>query len=190
MTEENRKNPLVTCGRCAFYLFESETCGHIMSEHPGDNVDPDEDSCGMFRPAPGILPSDLREGQGLIESAKRIQDMAGQMRLLADMLRETNARMAAMEKTIRTLEKVTPRQAAEINARIRERAAEVCREYRAGGQEKAAAAAIRKDVRNMTGVRTAREIARCDFGTVTEAIRDWDDYQVMKKIRQKGGARG
>ena len=42
----------------------------------------------------------------------------------------------------------------------------------------------------MTGVRTAREIARCDFGTVTEAIRDWDDYQAMKKIRQKGGARG
>ncbi|MBO7663062.1 MAG: ORF6C domain-containing protein [Clostridia bacterium] len=137
-----------------------------------------------------LITAMLPDANGLIESAKRIQEMAGQMRLLADMLRETNARMAAMEKTIRTLEKVTPRQAAEINARIRERAAEVCREYRAGGQEKAAAAAIRKDVRNMTGVRTAREIARCDFGTVTEAIRDWDDYQAMKKIRQKGGARG
>ena len=43
------------------------------------------------------------------EAAARIGEMAGQMRLLADMLRETNARMAAMEKTIRTLEKVTPR---------------------------------------------------------------------------------
>lgn len=147
-------------------------------------------ACGRCPGMSELITAMPPDANGLIESAKRIQEMAGQMRLLADMLRETNARMGEMEKVIRTLEKVTPRQAAEINTRIRERAAEVCREYRAGGQEKAAAAAIRKDVRNMTGVRTAREIARCDFGTVTEAIREWDDYQAMKKIRQKGGGQG
>ena len=148
----------------------------------------EDDWCSSFTERP--LPVTEQEAQAMRDAAKQIQEMAGQMRLLADMLRVTNARMGEMEKAIRTLEKVTPRQAAEINARIRQRAAEVCREYRADGCEKEAAAAIRKDVRNMTGVRTAREIARCDFGTVTDASLEWDDYQAMKKIRQKGGAKG
>ena len=58
--------------------------------------------------------------------------MSGQISALAEMLRVTNERMAEMEKTIRTLEKVTPQQGLNINRAIRERAAEICQEYRMG----------------------------------------------------------
>ena len=132
---------------------------------------------------------------------------------MGEMMRVMNERMTAMEQTIRTLEKVTPGQAAEINKKIRSRAAEICREYgmekvgklkidhRADGrmgeieeQEhrrpdperlKELTGAIRKDVREMTGVKTAREIARCDYPAVKEFIESWDDYDVIMKIRTK-----
>ena len=127
-------------------------------------------------------------------------------------MRVMGERMTAMEATIRTLEKVTPGQAAEVNRKIRERAAEICREYSMGSvrgiyvasgggesweagpqiwqpdpeQLKELTAAIRKDMREMTGVRTAREIARCDYQAVKEFISDWDDYDAIRAIRGKG----
>ena len=136
-----------------------------------------------------------------------ISAMAEKMGSLAEMLRVTNERMAAMEAAIRTLEKVTPQQAAEINRMIRERAEEICMEYRMGvtvtpvepgrgsvpeaarfepnpEKRKAVAAAIRTEVRIMTGAKTAREIARVDFATVRDAIAGWDDYEVIRKIRK------
>ena len=140
------------------------------------------------------------------DAEKLIGAMAEQIGSLAEMLRVTNERMAAMEAAIRTLEKVTPQQAAEINRRIRERAEEICMEYRMTGfgvkiredgtregpgdvladpaKLKAVAAAIRKDVRIMTGAKTAREIARVDFGTVRDAILGWDDYDAIQRIRK------
>lgn len=141
------------------------------------------------------------------DAEKLIGAMAEQIGSLAEMLRVTNERMAAMEAAIRTLEKVTPQQAAEINRRIRERAGEICEAYRMGvtvtpvepgrgsvpeaarfepntEKLKAVAAAIRTEVRIMTGAKTAREIARVDFGTVRDAIAGWDDYEVIRKIRK------
>ena len=156
----------------------------------------------------------VREETALIqETGKNIQELLAGMRAMGEMMRVMNERMTAMEQTIRTLEKVTPGQAAEVNRKIRERAAEICREYgmekvgklkidhRADGrmgeieeQEnrrpdperlKELTSAIRKDVREMTGVKTAREIARCDYPAVKEFIESWDDYDVIMKIRAK-----
>lgn len=142
--------------------------------------------------------------------AGKMEEMAGLIGSLAEMLRVTNERMAAMEAAMRSLEKVTPAQASNINKCIRERAAEICESYRMGvkitpveeghGSRPEAArfeanpekakkliAAIRKDVSVMTGARTMREVARCDYGTVIDFIVDWDDYEAVQKIRRAAG---
>lgn len=114
--------------------------------------------------------------------------MAQAMRLMqgmADMVRATNERMTALEKQVRMLEKVTPGQAAALNAAIRERAATVCAEYRMTGMEKQAAAAIRKSVRLATGAHSAREIARCDYKPICDLIGTWDEYRTMKALKAK-----
>ena len=110
---------------------------------------------------------------------------------------------------MRTLEKVTPGQATNMNKAVRERAAELCRAYRMGvtitpveqgrgsvperarfipnpEKVKKINAAIRKAVSEMTGARTMREVARCDYGTVIEYIMDWDDYETVQRIRRAG----
>lgn len=146
-------------------------------------------------------------------AADAVKEMAaalgGQIGALAEMLRVTNERMAEMEKVIRTLEKVTPRQAGNVNRAIRERAAEICREYRMGvtitpvepgrGQApekarfepdkekaKAVGTAIRRDVRAATGARSMQAVARCDYSTVIGMIMDWDEYETIQGIRKKG----
>lgn len=108
------------------------------------------------------------------------------MQGMADMVRTTNERMTALEQQVRMLEKVTPSQAADLNAAIRERAATVCAEYRMTGLEKPVAAAIRKSVRLATGARSAREIARCDYKPVRDLVGAWDEYKTVKAIKAKG----
>ena len=163
--------------------------------------------------AMAMIPLDGPGGEMILETGKNIQELLAGMRAMGEMMRVMNERMTAMEQTIRTLEKVTPGQAAKINKKIRSRAAEICREYgmekvgklkidhRADGrmgeieeqeirrpdpeQVKELTGAIRKDVREMTGVKTAREIARCDYPAVKEFVESWDDYDVIMKIRAK-----
>lgn len=135
--------------------------------------------------AMAMIPLDGPGGEIILETGKNIQELLAGMRAMGEMMRVMNERMTAMEQTIRTLEKVTPGQAAEINKRIRSRAAEICREY-SMAQGKTVAGAIRKDVREMTGVKTAREIARCDYPAVKEFIDGWDDWDVIQRIRRSG----
>lgn len=146
-------------------------------------------------------------------SAARMEEMAGMIRSLAEMLRVTNERLAGMEAALRTLEKATPQQAGEIGKAIRARAGEICEAYRMGvtvtpvepgrgsvperaafeanaEKRKAVAAAIRRDVRILTGAKTAREIARIDVPTVLDAVRGWDDLEEIRKIRKGGGSHG
>ena len=116
--------------------------------------------------------------------------MAQAMKLMqgmADMVRATNERMAALEQQVRMLEKVTPAQATDLNAAIRARAAAACQEYRMAGMEKAVGAAIRKTVRLATGARSIREIARCDYKPVRELVDTWDEYKAMKAIKAQKG---
>ena len=131
------------------------------------------------------LPEAVNDREELIQINR---EMGERMAAMALMLRETNERLAAMEQALRTLEKVTPYQAKTINRLVRDRAAEVCREYRMPGQEKKVAGAIRRTVRELTGVKTAQEIARCDYQTVLETVGTWDRYDVIQTIRK--AARG
>ena len=107
------------------------------------------------------------------------------MRSMADMLRATNERMASLEREVRLMTKVTPAQANAINEAIRQRAVELCGEYRAKGCEKAAANAIRRAVRLTTGVNSIRELPRCEYAVAMEQVKMWDDFKTMKALRSK-----
>lgn len=111
--------------------------------------------------------------------AQALQLMQG----MADMVRATNERMAALEQQVRMLEKVTPSQASDLNAAIRQRAAAACQEYRMTGMEQQVGTAIRKTVRLATGARSVREIARCDYKPILELVATWDEYKTMKAIK-------
>ncbi len=114
--------------------------------------------------------------------AQTMQLMQG----MAEMVRATNERMTELEQQVRMLEKVTPSQASDLNAAIRDRAAAACKEYRMTGMEKPVAAAIRKAVRLATGARSVREIARCDYKPIRDLVNTWDEYKTMKAIKAKG----
>jgi len=168
-----------------------------------------------------------KEGSGVLiaredETAQQVVAEVGRasemLVALAEMIRNVNeritgmeARLAEMQKAVRTLEKVTPQQAGSINRAIRERAGELCEEYRimtrkmdayqlrpdlslTGGAKwteeldgeklNALAAEIRKDVRKLAGVKATREVARCDYETVMDYVRDWEDYDRIQRIRK------
>ena len=116
--------------------------------------------------------------------AQTMQLMQG----MAEMVRATNERMTELEQQVRMLEKVTPSQASDLNAAIRDRAAAACKAYRMTGMEKPVAAAIRKTMRLATGARSVREIARCDYKPVRELVATWDEYKTMKAIKATGAA--
>ena len=124
----------------------------------------------------------IPSGQMMAQEA--LVQIGEQMALMAEALRATHERMAALENEVRRLKPVTPAQATELGNAIRARAAEMCRLHRAEGRETAAAAAIRKAVKVTCGAQSLREIARCDYEVALRVIGMWDDYQVMKKIRK------
>lgn len=190
MARKREKDP-ATCGECGDWIEDLEACGNPVSENYEERTGADWPACEDARPKREQLPA-KRPDQVIRQMEEAIRERDGQimglLQSMADMMRITNERMAAMEQTIRTLEKVTPGQAHNINQCIRERAAELCQDYRMTGNEKATGAAIRKEIREATGARNMQGVARCDYQTVIDMILDWDDSQTMKAIRQRGGA--
>ena len=120
-------------------------------------------------------------------TAAQLQRMGDALATMAAMLKATTESMEQLRRQVRLLEKVTPAQAAAINRAIRERAVEICAIYlvRDDRGPKLAAAAIRKAMRLQFGIRTANEIPRCDYDIALDAVRTWDDYTAMKKIRER-----
>ena len=120
------------------------------------------------------------------EIALAYTQTAQAMASMATMMRATNERIAALEREIRLLTKVTPAQANAINTAVRERAAELCASYRATGCEKQVANAIRRAVKLTTGVSNVRELPRCEYSVAMQQVEMWDDYKAMKAIKAKG----
>lgn len=79
---------------------------------------------------------------------------------------------------------MTPAQAQELNRLMGQRAKELAETYRIDGTEKVLAGAIRKAVRLETGVKSTREISRCDYPTVRGMILDWDDFEQIRAIKR------
>lgn len=132
-----------------------------------------------------MSPNPALECQDATALSIAVVQMTEVMRGMAEMLRSTNERMTALEQQVRMLTKVTPAQAASINMAIRNRAAELCLEYRACGNEKAVATAIRKEVKLVTGVASVRELPRCQYSIAMDQIGMWDDYKTMRRVRER-----
>ena len=121
------------------------------------------------------------------EVAQEMQQMREALQTMAGLLRTTNETMLQLQRQVRLLEKVTPAQASALNRAVRERAMELCAIYmlRADGCEKAVAAAIRKAVKLRFGAATAKDLPRCEYEVAMAQVQGWDDYKIMKGIREK-----
>lgn len=137
---------------------------------------------------------EIRKGYEMTPNEPVNEQISPQMleavRQMAMLLRTTNERLAALENEVRRLRRVTPAQATEIGTAIRQRAVEVCQMHRATGAEKSVAAAIRKAVYLTCGVRSMRELPRDDFTVAMQQVKLWDDYKIMKAIRERSGNGG
>lgn len=137
---------------------------------------------------------EIRKGYEMASSEPVDEQISSQMleavRQMAMLLRTTNERLTALENEVRRLRRVTPAQATEIGTAIRKRAVEVCQMHRVVGTEKSVAAAIRKAVYLTCGVRSMRELPRDDFAVAMQQVRLWDDYKIMKAIRERSGNGG
>lgn len=116
--------------------------------------------------------------QAVVQMARGIND-------LALMLRTTNERMDALEKEMRRLTKVTPAQAKAINDAIKSRAAALCDTHHAEGCDRAVSAAIRKSLKLGCGISNIRELPRSDYTLAMQRIEMWDDYRLIRDIRNK-----
>ena len=119
------------------------------------------------------------------DTAREMRQMREAMQAMAQLLRTTNETMMQLQRQVRLLEKVTPAQASALNRAIRERAAELCAIYMAPGCDKAVAVAIRKAVKLRFGAATAKDLPRCEYEVAMAQVRGWDDYKIMKGIREK-----
>lgn len=125
--------------------------------------------------------------QALVPAAawQRLADAFQQM---AASMQATHERMAALERQVRLLEKVTPSQEKALHAAIRLQALQLCQRYRCPGAEKQVAAQIRKALRLQTGTRSMRELPRCEYPVAMTHIGIWNDAETMMNIRKKGRA--
>ena len=119
------------------------------------------------------------------EVAEEMQQMREALQTMAGLLRATNESMMQLQSQVRLLEKVTPAQAGAINRAIRERSAQLCGVYGTKGGDKAVAAAIRRAVKLRFGANAAKELPRCEYEVALAQVQGWDDYMVMKSIREK-----
>ena len=109
---------------------------------------------------------------------------------MAMLLRNTNERMAALEMEVKRLTKVTPAQANDVNDKMRKRAMDLCRQHRIQGSEKAVTAVIRKDVKRLMGIGTARELPRSDYQATLSLIENWDDFDVILRLKKEARKNG
>ena len=128
----------------------------------------------------------VREEAGALQAiADRAAGMEQLLRMMAEQLKRTGDRIDQLEAQVRVLEKVTPAQAARINAAMRERAGEVSARYRLAGKEKEVLSAIRKEIRVQMGIRTAKECPRCEYQICLDRIGIWEDWKALKMIREE-----
>ena len=116
---------------------------------------------------------------------QEMQQMREALQTMAGLLRATNESMMQLQRQVRLLEKVTPAQAGALNKAIRERATKLCAIYMVSGCDKAVAAAIRRAVKMRFGANSAKELPRCEYDVALAQVQGWDDYMMMKGIREK-----
>ena len=117
--------------------------------------------------------------------SEQIAELLSVMQGMAQMIRATHDRMAALEAQVRQLTKVTPAQATSINKAVRQRAEALCREYGATGCERQVADRIRRAIKLGSGASNVREIPACEYKVTMNQVSMWDDYKVIRDIKTK-----
>lgn len=117
--------------------------------------------------------------------SEQIAELLRVMQGMAQMIRATHDRMAALEAQVRHLTKVTPAQATDINKAVRQRAEALCREYGATGCERQVADRIRRAIKLGSGASNVREIPACEYKVTMNQVSMWDDYKVIRDIKTK-----
>ncbi len=131
----------------------------------------------MVLPEPTMLPQKTESEQ--------IAELLSVMQGMAQMIRATHDRMAALEAQVRQLTKVTPAQATSINKAVRQRAEALCREYGASGCERQVADRIRRAIKLGSGASNMREIPACEYKVTMNQVSMWDDYKIIRDIKTK-----
>lgn len=117
--------------------------------------------------------------------SEQIAELLSVMQGMAQMIRATHDRMAALEAQVRQLTKVTSAQATSINKAVRQRAEALCREYGATGCERQVADRIRRAIKLGSGASNVREIPACEYKVTMNQVSMWDDYKVIRDIKTK-----
>lgn len=117
------------------------------------------------------------------------QELQAQREILlsmAGMLKVACEKVDRLEAQIRRMERVTPHEAGELNARIRRRAGELVEEYGLDPAcRKAIGAAIRAQIRRQFG-ETAGRLCRVDLDACTVFVNLWEDTDKLWKLKEKG----
>lgn len=92
--------------------------------------------------------------------------------------------MQLLRRSVQQLTKVTPAQATELNRLMKETAQALSDRYRVQAVDKVTAL-IRKDVRLRAGIKSMREMPRCEYEAFCSYIALWDDYKKIKALRDK-----
>ncbi len=92
--------------------------------------------------------------------------------------------MQLLRRSVQQLTKVTPSQATELNRLMRETAQALSDRYRVQAVDKVAAL-IRKDVRLRAGIKSMRDLPRCEYEAFCSYIALWDDYKKIRALREK-----
>ena len=106
---------------------------------------------------------------------------------MAGMLKVACEKVDRLEAQIRRMERLTPKEAGELNARIRRRSGELCEEYGLKAIcARAINAAIRAQIRRQFGENAGR-LCRADLDVCTAFVDLWEDTDRLWKLKEKEG---
>lgn len=122
--------------------------------------------------------------QNYDDALRVIGSMADMLRVMAERMDGMAADMAAMRTELSRMRTITPTQIAAVNAAIKTQAQTLTKDYRLPQTaEKALAAAIRREMRSVIGVRAVREIPISKYKTVLDLIDMYEDWDTIKHLR-------
>ena len=111
-----------------------------------------------------------RQSEALIQ-------LSMQLRTMADTVER-------LEREVRKLEKVTPMQVTELNARLRRHGRDLCEQYGLDGCETKLNALIRAAVKAEFGVSSMKDLCRSDYSIALNVIEMWEDSDKLFNMRR------
>lgn len=106
------------------------------------------------------------------------------MRAMAETIGQLRSDVQALRGQVAQLEKLTPMQTRELNARIQERARVLSIDY-CVGDPGPIRTLIRRALRMETGCRSAKDIPRCDWQVAAEIVDNWEEPKALRALAER-----